>query len=466
MSYMWLAKKVNRSEAEVGLTTYQFAQTCAVCHPGGANFERDRDGKRYDTRQRAEPQLASTLDGDYHKAAWDRSGVLEADCLMCHKPDYDHKARTAQLASGNYRWAATVGAGFGDVEGAVNMGQAPVLKYRAQNGADDQVTVMPARTTDRNCLLCHGEAETKKRGHVWDGRNEDVHAAAGLNCSSCHPSGLDHQIVKGRSNGVFLHNELDSDKVSCASCHADGRLGAQSPKHAGIPPDHLKKMTCVTCHVRDSNVTAVHTVDTTTGKTVGIPTSPAAKKYGETAPWQPAYFRLSDGRISVGNALLPSWWGNRSGNIIHPLTLAETARAFEQVKERIMDDNGDGKPEANTGTEIAAMLRAVETTLQGGRFPAIRAVYVKGDKIYELRNGFLKADAHPQATPLKWTFSHNVSSAKRALGVNGCSDCHGATSTFFDAPVTTDPFGPTGRPVTRPMWQAVGLKPQARAAKM
>jgi len=464
MSYMWLAKKVNRTEAEVGLSTYQYAQTCAVCHPGGSIFENDRDGRRYDTRQAAEPEIASSLDGDYHKAAWDRSGVLEADCLMCHKPDYDHKARTTQVSSANYRWAATAGAGVGDVEGSVIAGQTPTLKYKPSNDSSDRITIVPKRPTDRNCLLCHGEAETKKRGHVWDGRNEDVHSGAGMTCISCHPSGIDHQIAKGRSNSVFVNDELDSDEVSCVSCHTEGRMGASRPKHEGIPPNHLKTIACVTCHVRDSNVTAVHTVDTTTGKTVGTPTNPAAKKYGETASWQPAYFRLKDGKISTGNALLPAWWGNRVGNVIHPLTLAETGRAYEKVKDSIRDDNGDGKPEANTGAEIATMLRSVGQTMTGGRFDVARPVFVKGDKVYEVRNRSLKAEKHPQASPMRWTFSHNVSSAKRALGANGCTDCHGSSSTFFVSPVTTDPFGPDGKPRKQPMWRYLGLKDYVRNA--
>ena len=134
------------------------------------------------------------------------------------------------------------------------------------------------------------------------------------------------------------------------------------------------------------------------------------------------------------------------------------------MKDSIRDDNGDGKPEANTGAEIATMLRSVGQTMTGGRFDVARPVFVKGDKVYEVRNRSLKAEKHPQASPMRWTFSHNVSSAKRALGANGCTDCHGSSSTFFVSPVTTDPFGPDGKPRKQPMWRYLGLKDYVRNA--
>ncbi len=456
MSYSWLAKKVNARADAVGLTPYAYAKTCAVCHPGGSIFEKDRDGKRYDARQKAEPQLAAGLDGDYHKADWVRSGVLEADCMMCHMSRYDMKGRSEQLAKLNYRWAATVGAGLAAVEGSVAEGETPKLAYKPSAVQDGTVQIVPARSSDANCLHCHAEAETKKRGHVWDGRNEDVHAR--IACTTCHPTGADHEIAKGRSNAVFLHDELDDPKLSCAGCHNARRMGAKKPAHKSIPADHLQKMTCVVCHVRDANVTAVHTVDTTTGKSGGVLTNPAARKYGESLAWQPAYFRLKGGRVSVGNALLPSWWGNRIGNVVHPLTFAETGRAYETVKDQIRDDNGDGKPEANSEAEIRAMLEAIERTMAGGRFEKVSPAYVKGHEVWEIKNGRLVHGPHPQASPIRWTFSHNVSKASRALGTGGCTDCHGKPGGVFGSVVTVDPYGPDGRPGTVPVWKYLNLK--------
>lgn len=456
MAYNWIAKKANSRADAIGLTPYAFVRVCGGCHPGGSIYEKDRDGKRYDRRLAAEPQLADSLDGDYHKTDWTRSGVLEADCMICHTPSYDMKGRADQLGKANYRWAATVGAGLAEVEGSVADGQTPRLAYRPDVVSGGQVKVVPTKTSDESCLRCHAEAEVKKRGHVWDRRNEDVHAK--IACTTCHITGVDHQIRKGHSNGVFLHDELDDATLSCAGCHNSGRMGARMPAHKSVQPDHLKKIACVTCHVRDANVTAVHTVDTTTGKSLGVPTNPNARKYGESMPWKPAFFRLSNEQISVGNALLPSWWGSRVGSVIHPLTFAETGRAYETVKDRIKDDNADGKPEANTEAEIIAMLDAIDRTMADGRFDKLSPAYVKGHEVWEMRNGRLVHGPHPQASPLRWTFSHNVSKASRALGAGGCTDCHGKPGGVLGASVTIDPYGTDGKPVSVPAWKYLKLK--------
>ena len=465
MSYEWISRKKNSREAEIGLTPYQFARTCGKCHAGGGLMEHDRDGKRYDIYQAANPAVASSLDGDYYKAAWDKSGVLEIDCLMCHQSDYNAEARNAQLDNANLRWAATAGAGLGTVSGSVKADGTPKVAYNTSVFANGRARLNICTPTDGNCLVCHAEAQVKKRGHVWDGRNADVHAAAGLKCVSCHTAGLDHQILKGRSNEVTVRNDLDSDKLSCVSCHSEGRLGAPKPAHTKIPSDHLNKIACVTCHVREANVTAVLAVDTTTGKTVGLATNRQAMKYGESKSWTPAYFRLQDGKIYSGNALLPVWWGNRLGKIIHPLTLAETARAYEKVKDQIHDNDGDGKVEANTEVEITVMLQAVGEILKNGRFDRISPAYVKGNKVYELREDRLVSSPAPEASPLNWTFSHNVSSSSKAWGANGCADCHAENSEFFNSPVVVDPYDADGRQVTVPMWRYTGLGESVIKAK-
>lgn len=459
MSYAWIAKKRNSASGDIGMTPYQYSQACGACHAGGGPMERDRDGQRYDQRQARHPQIADSRDGDYHKAAWDKSGVVEADCLMCHMPGYNAQARTDQLSKANFRWAATVGAGLGAVEGAVKDGQSPSLTYnRALFAGDGKVALKIARSEDANCLLCHGEAEVKKRGHVWyDGRQSDVHTAAGMKCITCHTSKPDHQIRKGHSHGVVLHDELDDPTLSCEGCHLSPK-STKKPAHKSLPKSHMATIACVTCHVTEQNVAAVGVVDTTTGKGLGLPTVKGAKKYGETGTWTPAYFRLKDGKIYSGNALLPSWWGNRVGGAIHPLTFAQTQTAFERVKSAIKDDNGDGKPEANTKAEIAAMLRAVAGILEVGQHGQISPAYIKGDKVWETTRGTLVTRKYEQASPLYWVFSHNVSPVSKALGRNGCADCHSRDSKFFNAPVLVDPCDLQGNGATVPMWQYCRVK--------
>ncbi len=71
---------------------------CIGCHTGGGWAEKDREGRRYDD---TDPGSVAPLDGDYFNRGtrednrdadittvsrwdWKRSGVVEADCLLCH----------------------------------------------------------------------------------------------------------------------------------------------------------------------------------------------------------------------------------------------------------------------------------------------------------------------------------------------------------------------------------------------
>ncbi len=135
-----MAKKENSSAAEIDLTSYEFATAaaCGSCHPGGGPLEYDRKGSRYDTFA-ADPRNNiisggdNGFDGDYFKARWAESGVIEADCLLCHSPGYDMSARNKQLAVFNYKWAASAGAGIAEITGEVKKNQKPIIKGFSKN---------------------------------------------------------------------------------------------------------------------------------------------------------------------------------------------------------------------------------------------------------------------------------------------------------------------------------------------
>ncbi len=130
-----MAKKHHENPDQIDLTSFAFAGAgdpknpaipgCGGCHPGGGGREFDRDGKRDDQRLKAEPQLAQSLDGDYFKSQWDKTGVVEADCFICHLPGYDAKERSKQLIFQNYRWATVAASGIGEVKGFVKDGVQP-----------------------------------------------------------------------------------------------------------------------------------------------------------------------------------------------------------------------------------------------------------------------------------------------------------------------------------------------------
>src|SRR5512143_2991513 len=115
-------------------TSYFFTFQCGICHPGGGPTQYDRDGRLYWNGTQfgygggvtALPDAAK-LDGDYGFIApkllpdgtppgtptlskWQKNGVLEPDCLMCHLGGYSWQKRAATLAGGSGLATNTAGA--------------------------------------------------------------------------------------------------------------------------------------------------------------------------------------------------------------------------------------------------------------------------------------------------------------------------------------------------------------------
>jgi len=485
------AKKELSGPRDFDLTAYDWVHECGVCHPGGGSMERDRDGHRYDVRQRTDSELAQLLDGDYYGARWAESGVVEADCLVCHLPEgyYDYGIRVEQIRKLNYRYAATAAAGFAGVAGSVSEGDTPFVVYNTRLfNADGKVKLPIQRPTDRSCLHCHDEGFIKTRGVSFqDHYNHDIHSERGIRCIDCHPGDINHNFAKGDSSVLTLRDDLDGTMRSCEQCHLEGFLNAPKMVHRGLPEFHLTKIACTTCHVAPVQLVPVGAVDVSTGQILNLPAVTGAEKFGVVAESPSAYEIGKDGFIYPYNNVLPVWWGHKQGAIIYPLYLKEIEPAYTAVLRSIyekeypsekeddpekepekeipadimkeivagLDDNGDGKPEINTDDEIRMMLAALKTVAT--RFDPIEPVYVKGDKIYELdANGHVTSERHRVAEPLHWSLSHNVAPRDKALGYNGCTDCHSPGSRFFFGSATVDPFGEDGKPVTQTMATLLG----------
>jgi len=64
-------------------------------------------------------------------------------------------------------------------------------------------------------------------------------------------------------------------------------------------------------------------------------------------------------------------------------------------------------------------------------------VYISSGKLFRLdQNDKLEAKNDDAAKPVAWPLAHQVRPARQSLGVNGCTDCHKAGSSFFFGKVT------------------------------
>ena len=493
-----MAKKRNSSARQIDLTSFTFVQSCGSCHPGSGPAEYDRKGNRYDVFA-ANPDNNITsdgdnnFDGDYFKAKWAESGVLEADCLMCHMPGYDYQTRQKQIQTLNFRWAATAGAGFAVINGSVSTGEKPGITYTIKAFLPDGKVAlsMVREIPSENCLHCHREPDWKKKGAAYNHRT-DVHLRAGLKCVDCHVTGRKardsrinsremHQIGKGDDPTGLVRNDLDNTMRTCEDCHIKGEFRAKIAIHRGLPPIHLEKIACLTCHVPQRQVKAALLQDSTVYN--AAPRIPAAGKrvwtfygpdmkpwnlYGEsstfTAERQPLFLfepvrAWYKGKIYPMNRIEAIWIAmvDQKGNVTGQPYMQDLATLWADHKKDpaknwpglavIQDDNGDGSPEVNRREEILALLGAVRAFLVNAGEPLAdrEVVLVSGSQYTADGITWRNLNFRPepwQYTPYSSTFklSHDIMPARSALGAGGCTDCHRTKAGFWNNQVMASPF--------------------------
>lgn len=513
--YRQLAPKTNTSARLMDMTSFDFVTaTCGNCHPGGGPLEYDRAGKRYDAWMRdpasgLSPGGDNKLDGDYYKARWSETGVIEADCLLCHQPEYDLKKRNAELANLNFKWAATAGAGFGVVKGQVAAGERPVVAYEKSrfDAAGNVLVHMAPEPRNETCLGCHAKPDWKKRGASYTVRT-DVHMAAGLRCVDCHAAGSRaadprirdreaHQFGKGDDPSGWVRNDLDNTMRNCESCHVDGWRNAPRAAHAWLPPLHLEKIACQTCHIPARAVKSALVQASDIYNPAPRITPPPKhiwafydqdmgfwNHYGElelftskdepTDITRPTLIRYK-GKIYPANRVHSAWVGfeeeGKPG--LNQLFMKDFFQMWTQHRAdpknkypelaKITDDNKDGVIEVNRAEEIDALLASVKAYLSATGFPleGRRLVWVSDDRAYyaskESRD--LPREAY-EATPYAsvYKFSHDIAPARAALGTGGCTDCHRNESPFFQGAVLEKPFtGEDAQPSWGPNSQILDL---------
>jgi len=510
--YQYLSPKKNATSATMDMTAFTFVSSCGSCHPGGGSAEYDRDGRRYD-EWISDPASGfsdggeNALDGDYFKARWGESGVLEADCLLCHLPGYKYEERGKQIKNLNYRWAASAGAGFAQVSGAVKESNPVTVAYDAKRFKPDGTIFLPMIRSPRNeaCLSCHAQPGWKKRGANFRART-DVHLRAGLRCVDCHPAGSsatdprisgreEHQFAKGDDPSGLVRNDLDNSMVTCEGCHDTGRLGAPRAKHRGLPPLHLDRIACQTCHIPERAVMPIQVqASDVFNPAPGIPTG--GKQlwtfYGPDGNWRNHYGFLEmmgyddkpterfnpvlaryGGKIYPVNRVHSAWPGIQidGQQALQQPRMSDIRKMWDAHRNdpqqypalaRITDDNGDQVIEVNRPDEIDALIESVTSMLEAAKYPLEKAkvVWVSNDRIYSSGASFTTLEKDPwEASPFAnvHKFSHDIYPANAALGAKGCSDCHADDSSVLVASVLQYPFDHEGKPVKMAQADLLGI---------
>jgi hypothetical protein len=449
----------------------------------------------------------NNFDGDYFQAHWNRSGVIEADCNLCHLPEYDYKSRNDNLAKFNFRWMATVGSGLAAVEGSIKDTVDVKVKYNlAKFGADGKVSMHLVREPrNETCLNCHSKPQWKKRGSSFT-EFTDVHIAKGLKCVDCHAAGsmaVDdrikgkeiHQFGKGDDPSGWVRNDLDNTMRTCKDCHLTGYLNAPIAKHAWLPDLHLDKLSCQACHIPERKVKSA-LVQVSDIYNPGTKISPPAKyvwtfydqnmnywnHYGELAmftakdqpsdPFIPEYAKYK-GQIFPVNAVHSAWPGiyteGKTGlnqpkqKDIYNMWIAHRKDKSKYPElAKIEDNNHDTIPEVNTPEEIDAFINSITACLTdlGYDMTGKKVVWLNDDRMYLNGKDYKMLEketweSSPYASVYK--YSHDVFPAKAGLGTNGCTDCHSFKSDIFYGQVVKYPFDNNAKPVMEPQYKRLDM---------
>lgn len=453
---------------QLGITAWQFVKLFGRHMPGGGVGELDSDKPEEIMRQFV-------------------SGKVEINCLACHNADpaHDQAEYAGQITRQNFRWAATGSCGFASVSGSAKTmpdtydylmpdipddpkQRPPMIDYRIdtfdhKNRVFFEITQKPLT---QRCYFCHSNADVEPKDSEKWAVDKDVHIAAGLSCVDCHRNGLDHNITRGYEREESASANPLAVAFSCADCHTQGRLGAPTPSHPGIPPIHFEKLTCTACH--SGPWPAEKTVRTKTSRAHGLGThnvnkSPDAlphitypvfaRQAGIGAGYAGALLVLSsDGKIAPHKLVWPAFWAALKDKKVEPIALD----TVKPIAAKIIGANGQtrtGDWPNLTEEQIAEVLTSLKT-IEG------RPVYICGGKLYKLDDsGKLFEQEHSAAQPYLWPIAHDVRPAAQSLGVRGCKDCHSVDEGFFFGQVAVDSPIAADRDLVRPMVEFQQLDP-------
>jgi hypothetical protein len=487
------ARKNNLHEKEIDLALYDWigmgktnpklqinVPACATCHPGGGalEFPRKADGTADFSRDLIEAEFhhADSLDGDFfsratpdRKSHFRESGLLEADCMLCHAAGYQIAARTEQILARNYRWAATAGAGLGTVDGKIltysnpgaapdaadfwkgewNFEKRPVVDYKWTDSrlftADGMLkgTLLSKSVKSENCLQCHQGADTKKVGWLHDPKY-DAHVKAGFECTDCHglvgrtsKERLQHQIAKGWHPVGSVRDDLDGAGMkTCEWCHVQGNYKPNRPglpevaknpqaSHAAAFADvefHLEMIACTACHNTRQPARGSVLIDMAAGSQIWYTASDFEatiwpKDFGSlaAAPWQPWVGKLDlrGGDEARYIPLVPKviqWFGEKNAQAqIQPIRLALVKKAFWPLRNQITQvkvTQVDGKTVAKPTVATDADILLMLKALRQLGFKS--PVFV-ADQVYELKAGELNPYEDAPAThSYDFSIHHNV----------------------------------------------------------
>lgn len=423
----------------VGLSPLKFLQRFGPYYPGGDIGETD------------------SLQFPENFFRWEVSGKLEVNCLICHDrdPHYDLAEYAANIRKENFKWAASASSSLTEFKGNASSmpdnydefnstttmaldsrtTKSPEIEYKKSSFNNDNKVFfnISKSVPNERCYFCHSTNVVDAQfGNEWL-KNKDVHITSGLSCVDCHRNGLDHNIIKGSEKGA---KDSSAYQYTCEGCHTkqnnSGNLGAPIPAHKGIPLVHFKKLECTVCHSISNVTTKAKLLKASKSHFMGMHGS--TKNDDQFPHIQTGIIvENTSGKLEPRNLLWPSFWGIENDGKVKPLSINVVEK---QIRPMLGIDTiaNHGKWPSIKDSLFIIISDSVKTLnkLEGN------VVLVTGGKIIRNNGNLVYSENSKYGNAYTWPKAHNVLPAPKALGANGCEDCHSLSSNFFDLQVNVE----------------------------
>lgn len=305
-------------DTQIDLTIPDWIQVYGARHVGGGPAMHGVDGQLLTTpsddaaMSAMQNSIVDPETGELIPWDWEKSGVVEMNCFLCHLPEPNNTARVDTLRAGEFQWANTatlLDTGLVERDGDEWIWNTEAFDADG-NLLPDYVTVQDPQNS--NCGQCHGlvhydveiplalegcqadQWSTITTGQVFSpqrisdtglnlkdkhdlSRSWDIHAERLVSCVDCHPALNNPVYYQERSDDRPDHLEFDPRRIDLSEYlyrplhqfakgdSAQGGLAAEfsstlrrcdschnaDESHDWLPyvDRHMSALACETCHI-------------------------------------------------------------------------------------------------------------------------------------------------------------------------------------------------------------------------
>ncbi len=214
--------------------------------PGGGPATTSRDGKSLLTLSpdatNPETSVLDPKTGQSVAWDWQKSGVLEMSCFLCHLNNPDSAARTIEIRGGNFGWANTATLNQLGIVTRRDEGWTYDVAAFDADGLLKEEYVQLQDPTNTNCAACHGKVHVDQQTPLtYTGCSLDQAQTATTGqlvaAQKISASGMN---ITGKDDLKYAWDIHAERALKCTDCHFSLNNPAQSQRDASAGLEHLQ----------------------------------------------------------------------------------------------------------------------------------------------------------------------------------------------------------------------------------